>query len=124
MQLYSTGQLSLVPKVQPRHDLTQEVLGCETFLACALAPTSTKAVGSMRACMLSRFSRVQLFAIRLTVARQAPLSMGFSRQECWSVLSCLLHGIFPTQGLNLSLLCLLPGKSLFNSYCIALAQRP
>ena len=88
MLLYSTGQLSLVPKVQPRHDLTQEVLGCETFLACALAPTSTKAVGSMRACMLSRFSRVQLFAIRLTVARQAPLSMGFSRQECWSVLSC------------------------------------
>ena len=31
--------------------------------------------------MLSRFSRVQLFAILWTVARQAPLSMGFSRQE-------------------------------------------
>ena len=53
MLLYSTGQLSLVPKVQPRHDLTQEVLGCETFLVCALAPTSTKAVGSMRACIQS-----------------------------------------------------------------------
>ena len=48
--------------------------------------------------MLSRFSRVQLFAILWTVARQAPLSMGFSRQELleWVaipfsrfVLSCL-----------------------------------
>ena len=38
-----------------------------------------------------------------TVARQAPLSMGFSRQEYWSGQS-LLQGIFPTQGLNLGLL--------------------
>ena len=29
-------------------------------------------------------SRVQLFATPRTVARQAPLSMGFSRQEYWS----------------------------------------
>ena len=29
-------------------------------------------------------SRVQLFAILWTVARQVPLSMGFSRQEYWS----------------------------------------
>ena len=35
-------------------------------------------------CVLSHFSRVQLFATLLTVARQAPLSMGFSRQEYWS----------------------------------------
>ena len=33
------------------------------------------------ACVLSRFSRVQLFANPWTVAHQAPLSMGFSRQE-------------------------------------------
>ena len=31
-----------------------------------------------------------------TVARQVPLSMGFSRQEYWS--HALLQGIFPTQG--------------------------
>ena len=89
-------------------------------------------------------SRVRLFATPWTVAYQAPLSMGFSRQECWSELpfpspgdlpnpgiehrsptlqadallseppgkpqktrvSChtLLQGIFPTQGLNPSLL--------------------
>ena len=39
-----------------------------------------------------------------TVARQAPLFMGFSRQENWSGLPFLLQGIFPTQGLNLHLL--------------------
>ena len=40
-----------------------------------------------------------------TVAHQAPLSMGFSRQEYWSGCSSLLHGIFPTQGSNPRLLC-------------------
>ena len=36
-----------------------------------------------------------------TVAHQAPLSMGFSRQDYWSGCAIfLLHGIFPTQGLN------------------------
>ena len=38
------------------------------------------------ACMLSLFSHVQLLATLWTVARQAPLSMGFSRQEHWNVL--------------------------------------
>ena len=32
-------------------------------------------------------SHVRLFATPWTVAHQAPLSMGFSRQECWSGLS-------------------------------------
>ena len=34
--------------------------------------------------VLSRLSGVCLFATPWSVARQAPLSMGFSRQECWS----------------------------------------
>ena len=42
----------------------------------------------MCACLLSRFSRVQLFATPWTVACPAPLSMGFSRQEYWSGLPC------------------------------------
>ena len=37
-------------------------------------------------------SRVQLFATLWTIARQAPLSMGFSRQEYWSELPCLPPG--------------------------------
>ena len=35
-------------------------------------------------CMLSHFSRVWFFVTLWTVALQAPLSMGFSRQEYWS----------------------------------------
>ena len=34
--------------------------------------------------MISLFSRVQLFATLWTAVCQAPLSMGFSRQEDWS----------------------------------------
>ena len=40
------------------------------------------------ACVLSRFWRVWLCATLCTVAHQAPLSMGFSRQEYWSGLPC------------------------------------
>ena len=47
-------------------------------------------------------SCVQLFATPWTVAHQAPLSVGFSRQE-WGC-HFLLQGIFLTQGLNLGLL--------------------
>ena len=41
------------------------------------------------ACMISHFSRVRLSVTLWTVAHQAPLSMGFSRQEYWSGLPCL-----------------------------------
>ena len=34
--------------------------------------------------LLSRFSRVRLFVTLRSVALQAPLSMGFCRQEYWS----------------------------------------
>ena len=34
--------------------------------------------------LLSRFSRAQLCATPQTAAHQAPPSLGFSRQECWS----------------------------------------
>ena len=43
---------------------------------------------TMSVCMLSLFSCVWLFATLWTVARQAPLSMEFSRQEYWSELPC------------------------------------
>ena len=38
-------------------------------------------------CVLSHFSRVQLFVTLWTIAHQSPLSMGFFRQEYWSGLS-------------------------------------
>ena len=46
-------------------------------------------------CLLSRFIRVQLFVILWTVAHQAPLSKGFSRQEYWSGLPCSSPGDLP-----------------------------
>ena len=42
--------------------------------------------------LLSRFSRVRLCVTPWTAAHQAPLSIGFSRQEYWSGLP------FPSQG--------------------------
>ena len=43
----------------------------------------------------------------LAVALQAPLSMGFPRQEYWSGLPVPPPGDLPTQGSNSCLLCLL-----------------
>ena len=50
--------------------------------------------------LLSRFSRVRLFATLWTVALQAPLSMGFSRQEYWSGLPCPAPGDLPNPGIE------------------------
>ena len=54
-------------------------------------------------------SCVRLFVTPWTVAHQAPLSVGSSRQEYW--LLALLQGIFLTQGSNPRLLCLLHGQT-------------
>ena len=54
----------------------------------------------MHACVLSHFSRVQLFATLWTVAHQDPLSMGFSRQEYWSGLPCPPPGDLPDPGIK------------------------
>ena len=54
--------------------------------------------------LLLLFSCVQLFGTPQTVAHQAPLSMGFPRQEYWSGCHFLLQRIFPNQGSNLCLL--------------------
>ena len=45
-------------------------------------------------------SAVFLFAIPWTVACQAPLSMGFSRQESWSGLPCPSPGDLPNPGIK------------------------
>ena len=51
-------------------------------------------------CLLSCSSRVQLFATPWTVACQAPLSMGFSRQGYWSGLLCSSPGHPPNPGIE------------------------
>ena len=50
--------------------------------------------------MLRCFSCVQLFATLWTVADQAPLPMGFSRQEHWSGLPCPSPGDLPYPGIK------------------------
>ena len=50
--------------------------------------------------MLSCFSHVQLFVILWTAALQAPLSMGFSRQEYWSGLPFPPPGDRPDPGIE------------------------
>ena len=52
---------------------------------------------SVPACVLSCLSHVQLF---VTVALQATLSMGFSRQDYWSWLPCPPPGDLPNPGIK------------------------
>ena len=52
----------------------------------------------MHVCMLSCFSHVRLFSTPWTVAYQAFLSMGFSRQEYWSGLPFPSPGDLPNPG--------------------------
>ena len=54
----------------------------------------------VNACMLSCFSSVRLFVPLWTVAHQAPLSMGFPRQEYWSGLPCPPPGDLPDPGIE------------------------
>ena len=54
--------------------------------------------------VLSHFSRVRLYATVWTVAHQAPLSLGFSRQEYWSGLPCPPPGDLPNPGIKTAFL--------------------
>ena len=54
----------------------------------------------VRACVLSPFSCVRLFAPLWTLARQVPLSVGFSRQEYCSGLPCPCPGDLPNPGIE------------------------
>ena len=76
-------------------------------------------------CMLNRSCRVRLFETPWTVAHQAPLSMGFFRQEYWSGLLFPPPEDLPNPGLSSPPLCLLhwpagslPVASLGSSYCV------
>ena len=75
-------------------------------------------------------SRVWLFATTWSVAHQAPLSMGFSRQEYWRGHHSLLQGIFPSRGWKPHLLhllhwqaCSLPLRHLESSNLLQLKKK-
>ena len=68
------------------------------------------------ACMLSHFGCVWLFVTLWTIAHQAPLSTGFSRQEYWSGFPYPPPEHFPDPGIKpLSLSSALAGKSFATS---------
>ena len=69
----------------------------------------------MLECVLSHFSRVQLVATQQTIACQAPLSMGFSRQEFWSGLPFPSPGDLPDEGIE-------PGSSVLQADSLPLSH--
>ena len=81
--------------------LTTKIIAAEGFSsgseskesACNAVPTLKMKVKSL--------SRIRLSATQWTVARQAPLSMGFSRQEYWSGLPFPSSGCLPNPGIKL-----------------------
>ena len=69
------------------------------WCACEWAP-SCWGLKFLPVCVLSHFSCVQLFSTLWTVARQDPLSMGFSRQEYLGGLPCPPPGHLPDLGIK------------------------
>ena len=61
----------------------------------------------LHVCVLNRFGHVRLFVALWTVACQAPLSVGFSRQEYWNGFPCSPQGALPNPGIEPHLLHLL-----------------
>ena len=72
-----------------------------------LEPTNLSACFHLFVVIVLMLCCVWLFATPWTIACQAPLSMGFSKQEYWSRLPFPASGIFLTQRSNSRLLCLL-----------------
>ena len=70
---------------------------------CPKAPLG----GAFKVSMPNCFSPAGLFVTLWNVTHHAPLSIGFSRLECWNGLSFPSPGDFPDPGIKPHLLCLL-----------------
>ena len=75
----------------------------DQYFLKASYPSNLRTIHYILLGKVKSLSRVRLFATPWTVAYQAPLSMGFSRQEYGVDCHFLLQRIFPTQELNLAL---------------------
>ena len=88
-----------------RGDWTSHTPGTHTYIHAhrhtyVYTSTHTWAYINVHVCVLSCFSRVRVFETLWTVASQAPLSMGFSRQEYWSGLPCPPPWDLPDAGIK------------------------
>ena len=100
LQITRENVLSFCRQTMPRAPMPPSPLVGSCRLEFSRQKVAAFFLFPVHMCVLRRFSRVQLFATLWTVAHQAPLSMGFTRQ-----VGCheLLQGIFLTQGSNPSL---------------------
>ena len=89
-QVPGTRYLAPTPHQGPAQPLPSQC--AQSFLSAAHA---------IAECVLGAvLSRVPVFATLWTVAHQAPLSMGFSRQESWRGLPFPSPGDFPNPGIE------------------------
>ena len=92
-----------IPPNNPITDLTTDILKNSTL--------GVELTSRWHFCVLSHFSHVWLSVTPWTVARQAPLSMGYFRQEDWGGLSRPSPEDLPNPGIkHLSLLLWWPGS--------------
>ena len=66
----------------------------------SIAPGTIGTQSEVKWSEVKSLSRVRLFVTPWTVAHQAPLSMGFSRQEYWSGLPVPSPGDLPNPGIE------------------------
>ena len=93
-----------VPWVSPGLLGHQRFWGTPWLILCSfslmLPPPSPGTLKAGHRCVLSCFSHVWLFATLWTIAHEFPLSMGFSRRECWSGLPFPPPGDLPDPGME------------------------
>ena len=93
------GSLSLLQGIFPTQESTRGLLHCRRILYQMSYQGSPNKTVKVKVKVKS-LSRVQLFATLWTIAHQAPLSMGFSRQEYRSRLPFPSPGDLPNSGIE------------------------
>ena len=94
--IYCVLQCSTVLKIISESNHLRLVAICSTTLCSLVIYFGMCLV----ACVPSCFSHVKLFVNLRTVVHQAPLSMGFYRQEYWSELPCHSPVYLPKPGIK------------------------
>ena len=82
------------------HSSKASILQCSAFFTVQLSHLYMTTGKTISLTKVNSLSRVRLFASPWTVANQAPLSMGFSRQEYWSELPFPSPGDLPDPGIE------------------------
>ena len=107
-EMSTTFQIINIHILNYKHPNFNPTLFCKIHLICVSIMEgarnikvggSRKAYSGMYSAVPRRFSRVQLSVTLWTVTHQAPLSMGFSRQEYWGGLPYPPPGHLPHPGI-------------------------